>query len=360
MRYLISAFIVLLATATCACSASFSETPESRDEIGGSEYSVQHAPSVRVSGYYACAALETNTQDRQDRQDVPDRQDRQDSGGETFLVCGTGGRIDIISADGSMEHVSTATDADLIGILVQEHITLIVGSGGTILYSMDGKNFVQASKATDADILGVTSFNDAFYACTVNGSILSSNDGISWSVMDKLTGSAIVAIDASSEYMMGISADTDIYILDTDGIWSVENFNRYYDGYYEKYVFSSIKNIGQALYILGHVADEPGIPHIMFSDNGGEVWFFRSLSEINKKPPEEFYPITISAVDAYEDQLFASCNGGRLLTIADCSVCNTIEGVLDADIFAFALGANSMLVAGSDFKCSIIEYPDAE
>ena len=280
---------------------------------------------------------------------------------DSFLACGTGGRIDRIFGDGTVEHISlSGVDNDLTDILTGEGITVISGYSGTMLYSRDGQTFNKCEQFTDSDLVGLTSFKNNYFAAARDGKIYLSNNGESWQQCAEISSDGIVSIAATGDYISAITAKTDIF-MSTDGInWELENFNDAYDGYYEKYVFTSIASFGRSLFILGYLESDPGVPNIMFSDSGGEVWLFRVLSEINGQNPREYYPLSINQVIPFDGEMLAICNKGRIATISSCAECNLISEVSQRELHGIALnsGMSKIVVVGDNFAFEVLNGDD--
>ena len=277
---------------------------------------------------------------------------------EAFLLCGSDGRIDRVYADGSIENIATPVDSVLTSVFAAADITLISGASGVLMYSFDGITFKLCNKVTKSDILGLTEFQNMYYACTRDGAVLISDDGISWRKQSAFNDNAIISIASNEKYLFAITAETDIFISQDGQNWSEQNFNDEYDGYYPKYVFTKLVNLGPSFFILGYNAEAPGVPLIMFSDSAGEVWLFKTLAEINDKPPEEFYPLSVNNICVFDDQLVAACSGGLLLTITDCPTCNTVSNTSSADLYTMSLSGEHIVVAGEDFKFVVLNNFD--
>jgi len=279
--------------------------------------------------------------------------------GSTFLTCGTNGRLDRIFADGTIENIPINTKADLTQVLIDPNVTLISGRSGTLLYSRDGKVFQNCTGVIKADILGLAVFRGKYYACTSNGSILESGDGVSWKQNAKLGSKAIISIRANDDYIIAITAETDIYISENGTDWDSENFNATYENYYEKYVFTKLECLGISFVVLGYPESDHGYPMIMFSDSGGELWVFNYPEEINDLPLHYYLPLTINALcDYMEDEVMAACNNGRLLALASCSVCNLMMTTPNPDFRAITAGEDKILIVGNDYAYLVLSIED--
>ena len=279
--------------------------------------------------------------------------------GAAFLVCGTGGRLDRIFEDGALENISLPVgDKDLTTVLVDDDITLVGGLSGALVYSRDGKAF-EASKGMGGEhIMGLTQFGERYYACTYSGKILYSVDGMTWKTGKQLADKPLIAIAAYDSNIMAITSDTDIFISVDGNNWELKNYNEIYNGLAESQTFLNIINLGESFYILGYPFENPDAPAIMYSYDGGESWMYVVSMEINKRSPEEFYPITVYSACLFGNELLAACSGGRVLTYTDCPSCNEIMETSNADLRCIANNDSSVLVAGDDFEFAMLTAED--
>jgi len=280
--------------------------------------------------------------------------------GDAFLACGAGGRLDRIYEDGTFETIVLPMgDSDLTSILVTEEITIVAGTSGAIAHSRDGIKFESSKGAGKEHISGLAQFNGKFYASTQSGKILSSADGISWKSGEKLSDKPIIAMAASSSYLMAVTEDTDI-LKSEDGVtWNTQNYNTVYDGLADAQSFSNIIGTNENLYILGRTKN-PDAPSVMYSSDGGGLWSYVSSMELNNRPPEEFYPLTIYSVALFGGELLAACDSGRLLTFTDCPSCNEIVTVKNADMRCISVSDDTVLVAGDQFEFSVLSREELQ
>lgn len=275
--------------------------------------------------------------------------------GAAFLACGTGGRLDRIFEDGTVENIPLPVgDKDLTKVLITKDLTLVGGESGALVYSRDGKEFKPSKGVGEEHLLGLTQFKGKYYACTYSGKILSSSNGVSWKVGKKLTDKPLIAIAANSSFLMAITEDTDIFQSEDGVDWDTQNYNTEYYNLAEQQSFQNIVNLGENMYVLGCSYENPNDPSVMFSTDGGDIWIYVDSVEINNRPPEEFYPLTIYSVRFFGNELLAACDRGRILTFTDCPSCNTIANISNVDLRCIAVSENIVLAAGDDFEFSVL------
>jgi rhodanese-related sulfurtransferase/predicted small secreted protein len=277
--------------------------------------------------------------------------------GAVFLACGTGGRLDRIYEDGTVENIPLPIgEKHLTNLLISKNITFAAGLEGTLVYSQNGTDFQQAQGVGNEHLLGLAQLNSSYYAVTYSGKILSSKDGVTWQTSAELTDKPLISIAASETYLMAVTNDSDIY-KSTDGItWTHQNYNEAYRGLSQEQSFTKILNLEETFVILGSPLESPDMPTVMFSYDVGETWSFSTLREINARPPEDFYPIAVNDVQFYSGELLAACNQGRMLTFTDCPTCNLItDAESTVDLRAMAIHEDALLIVGDDFHYEVLE-----
>jgi len=277
--------------------------------------------------------------------------------GAAFLACGTGGRLDRIFADGTVQNIPLAVGGDklLTSILPGKDITLVGGTAGTLVYSRGGGEFRAATGAGAENITGLARFKDKYYACAYSGKLLTSADGVSWKAGKQLTAKPLIAIAADDTYIMAITYDTDIFVSKDGRDWTLQNYDKAYAGLATELTFLNLVNLNGNFFIMGRSTDDPNIPNVMFSFSGGEVWSSVVLDKINNRPPDDFYPMTVYSVCSYQGQTMAACDGGRILTITECNTCNKIAEISKAAFRDIASGGDVMLAAGDNFEYKVLD-----
>ena len=275
--------------------------------------------------------------------------------GDAFLVCGTGGRLDKIFEDGTVENIQLPVgEKDLTSMLVGDRITLVGGSSGALVYSRNGNEFQAASGVGKEHIVGLTEFNNRYYACTFSGKILSSTNGTSWGLSQKLSEKPFIGIAAVDTCIMAVTADTDIYMSKNGDNWELSNYNAVYEGLSDLLVFTGIQGLGEIV-VLGYPIDTPDGPLVMSTYDDGETWRFTSYRELNHRSSiEEYLPIKVYSVRNYGEELFAACDRGRVLTYTSCPTCDLITTVAGADLRCIAVSDNKTLVAGDGFEYKLL------
>lgn len=154
----------------------------------------------------------------------------------------------------------------------------------------------------------------------------------------------LVSISASDPGIFAITNQGTIASSKDGSSWSLLDFNTFYDGYYDRVVFTSIGASPSGVAAAGTYTD--GSPALFLSSQGS-VWSERTLNY--KDGPRyvmlEAIPLGISH-DPNGDQWVLSCSDGIIFFIPGCSHCNSIEYRPAADIWQVAFNGPRYLAAG--------------
>lgn len=281
--------------------------------------------------------------------------------GSSFLACGTGGRLDRIFADGTLESVPLPVgDKSLTCILKGDNGTTLVGGlYGTLVYSQDGKEFQLSDGVEGEHISGITQFKGEYYACTFGGNILSSKDGVSWATVKRMIDKPLIGIAADDNYIMAVTKETDVFVSTDGKDWDLQNYNEVYGVLAERLSFSGLLSIDGSFIILGRPEERPDEPTVLFSVDAGVTWMNSTITKINGQPLEEACPLTINSLRSFEGEMLSACDGGRILTLTSCTTCNVISDASNAaDLRCMEIYGNTILVAGTDFEFEILDAND--
>lgn len=274
--------------------------------------------------------------------------------GTYFWAAGTAGRLIRISMDNEVELPQSLSGNDLNDLWAGDEGMLICGDEGTILYCADGEQFVLAESTTTVDLNAVTCFNGSFFAGGESGVVLTSSDGLNWANIQLPDERDIIGLESNDSIIMAITRETDYYISTDGSNWDGQNYNQYYEGYSDQYIFNCLKSMGDTFFVAGQMKEYPDTPFVMYTETG-EVWFNKPLAEINGTDPSSFFPLYINAIGYNLDQIVAACNYGRLLTITNCAECNQADEYAQADLYDLAFGNGKLLIVGEEYSHSIID-----
>lgn len=269
-------------------------------------------------------------------------------GGTEYIAVGTGGRIDRIKSDKTVTKLPLVTTVCLNGVISANGIDVTVGNGGTILFAKKSGEFKTAKSGTKRSLYGVAVFNGSFFAAGAKGVLLTSSDGEHWKSMDSGLKNDILSISANDKLCMAVTREGQILMTADGNKWNVMDYNALYEGYSELCWFQDVRACGNAFVIVGEYQKHPGSPAILSSETG-EVWREFVFTEINDKPGEEFFPLTVNAVTVDWDQLVAACNSGKLLTVTECSECNKLDTLCSQNINDLVSANGQLALVGGGF-----------
>ncbi len=268
--------------------------------------------------------------------------------GPTYIAVGTGGRIDRIQSDKTAARVPSHTTACLNDVVSTNGTDVVVGDAGVILVAKNGGEFKAVKSGTKKSLMGVTEFQGRFWAAGADGVLIHSADGEHWESADSGVKNKILSICANDKMCMAVTREGQILISMDGSKWNVTDYNKIYEVYSELFWFKSIRACGDAFLIVGEYQKNPGIPAILSSDTG-EVWREAAIKNINDKPAEEFFPLAINAITVDWDQLVAAGNGGKLLTVTDCSECNKLDTLGSKNINDMVSANGYLALVGDGF-----------
>ncbi|MDR0425486.1 MAG: hypothetical protein LBH39_08585 [Clostridiales Family XIII bacterium] len=273
-----------------------------------------------------------------------------------FIAAGTGGKIARLDYDNSQMSFGSDVAADLYAVTYYNGMYLAVGERGAITASdADAVEFASRDSGVKADLYAVAGFAGRFFAAGAGGTLLSSDDCVRWEKMDIGLENDIVTMAANHSYLFALTREGHI-ISSIDGAnFSVQDYNTEFEGYNEhKYWFENITSLGETFFITGSIQGYEDVPMVMMSPTG-EVWMPRAISEIDDRPSSEFLPLHLGQVGLGGGQLVAPVNGGRLISITDCSSCNVMHRIGSNEIYSLAYTADWVALAGQDFWFEVIE-----
>ena len=272
-----------------------------------------------------------------------------------FIACGSGGRVDKIAIDGTVTTLASGTDVRLNSVFTEGETVLIAGDRGMLLRSDDaGAAFRPVDCGAAGDLNGAIEYRDAVYAAGEGGLIYRQSAG-GWEKLQMASDHEIVSLTATDRRIVAVTAETDVYCSEDGEAWEAKNFNEFYAGRYPACVFTGAAGNGETFYVFGSQADDPGLPMILLSETG-QAWTQKELTKINDEPVTGEEGIVIRGIAFNVDQIVGVLDGGRILSITECSVCNE-EMQLDEqkDLRAAAVQEAGVLVCGEDFYSHVVD-----
>lgn len=192
---------------------------------------------------------------------------------------------------------------------------------------------------------------------TEDNSILVPGDNNKWIEVNLPLKGNIVALSAGLPGCAG-ATDRGEIIRSEDAInWEIFDYNEKYAGFGRPCIFTDIAVSDNRIAVSGYHSDNT--PVVLFSTLGN-VWMERTLNytdddgiiKLLKGIPERItYDIT-------GDQFFIVTPGGEIMSLPQCSKCNTLirAGIQNPE--GLSAGPRSMIVAGDGFSYERIQIRD--
>lgn len=268
--------------------------------------------------------------------------------GKNFVAVGTQGHMDSISPDKTVTPLPTKTSARLNGVASMDGTRIVVGDGGVILVSKEDEDFKIIKSGVKSSLNSVTYFQNAFWVAGSQGILLKSTNGEKWTQVKSGTQNDILSIASNNQMSMAVTRQGQI-LMSSDGMkWKIIDYNVVYKGYDEPCWFSTVNACGDTFFIVGQTQKDAGVPVIISSETG-DVWRHYAMQQVDGKPYSDILPLTVNRIAMNWDQLTAICNAGKLLTITECSECNTSTTLTSNNINDLAATDGKMALVGDAF-----------
>ena len=265
--------------------------------------------------------------------------------GEGFLAGGPGGKLDWISAGGTITRSEILKGEAIHSLLATGHRILVAGKQGSLLIGSDQDAFRKIASGTDLNINSLAEFRQKIVAgCDHGGILLGDTQGIFTYVPLDLKGN-IVSVSANSTDCYGVSDQGEI-IHSGDGLkWDIFDFNRAYSGYYKACRFTKALVTEKQVAVIG--LEEDGQPAMYFS-SGGKVWTERSLIYKDGQGMSRHLADTLNDLyyDQRQDRFYLVSNHGKLMILPSCSHCNELYELAPENLYGISGNANSIIVVG--------------
>lgn len=274
-----------------------------------------------------------------------------------FVASSSAGRIDWISNAGIITQSQLFSGLKFNSLLVDNQRIIVAGDNGTMMIGGERIDFKEIEIGLDCHVNSLALFNGRVIAGADGGVILVEYEDRLFQASELDLKGDIVSISANSTGCYGVTNKGEI-IHSKDGVnWSVNDFNKTYEGFYRSCQFTKVLTTDKQISIIGFQDD--GVP-VMFLSSLGTVWTQRHLmysdqkggaSVLNEYPNDIFY-------DALNDQYILICNRGKVMIIPSCSHCNQLFEVGADNLMGIAAIEKSIVVVGDNgfIKTERIDY----
>lgn len=265
-----------------------------------------------------------------------------------FLAAGSEGRIDLISASGSIIKTEKFPGENFNCLASDGRRIIAGGDNGTVMISSGDDVFRKTVTGTDRSILSLALFREKIIAGSGRGEIITIDQ--KGAVIRKtlpLKGD-IVSLSARAFDCYGVTSEGEI-ISTSDGItWEIFDFNKEYSGFYSHCRFTKVLATEDRIAAAG-ISNE-GYPVFMFSTQG-KVWTDRQLIYtdvqgaqvmLDGQPADMIY-------DGTADEFFLVCTNGKLLKLPSCPHCNELTVVSGEKLSGIACNETTIVLVGENF-----------
>ena len=272
-----------------------------------------------------------------------------------FLAVGTEGRIDWISAEGSVTRSQRIPNVSLTDLLVGEGFTVASGEKGFLFFSTNNGAFVQVESGTKSDLHALAFFSGKVLVGSDDGVLLVGDKTGTFQKQQLPLLGKIVSLSANDKVCYGVTDKGEIAHT-KDGInWSVLDFNEFYAGYYKPCRFTQVLVTDTRIAVIGVHQDDT--PALIFSTEGS-VWTERGLNYADENNLSGVLDVAPNNLiyNASIDEFVLCCNKGKLLVVPACSHCNKLYKFGTEDLYGMATTENNLLVAGGNYFVKSILY----
>jgi len=267
---------------------------------------------------------------------------------DVFIAAGTDGRIDWISASGTVIKSEKFTGEKFNSIVSDDNIVITAGDRGGIYKSSEKGVFQRINSDSKENINSLALFKGNIIAGSDHGEIISVDINGSFKRTRLAIRGNIVSVSARESGCFGVTDEGEI-IHSIDGIkWNITDFNKVYSGYYKTCYFTKILVTENRIAIIGKYSD--GSPVLMLSTKGN-VWTERTLiynddqgfkNILEDSPNDVIY-------DDSEDIFYMVCSKGKVMQLPSCNQCNKVIEVSSEDLKGISLNEKTLMIVGDNF-----------
>jgi hypothetical protein len=272
---------------------------------------------------------------------------------DEFIAAGSDGRIDWISASGTVIKSEKFT-GEKFNSIISDGITVITaGDNGTIYVSSEKGGFRKIDSDSKENINSLALFRGKIIAGSDHGEIIS-GDLIGSLKSTKLAVKGnIVSVSAGESGCFGVTDEGEI-IHSVDGIkWNITDFNKVYSGYYKTCYFTKILVTENRIAVIGKYHD--GSPVFMLSTLGN-VWSERTLIYNDN---QGFKNILVDSpndiiYDPSGDIFYIVFNKGKVMQLPSCNQCNKVIEISGEDLKGISFNENTLMIIGGNFLINTV------
>lgn len=276
-------------------------------------------------------------------------------GDNAFMAVGTGGRIVRIHTDGSTQQLPNQSFGTLHDIAYKNGQYVVVGDGGLIAVAGPSGGFNKVESGTKNALLSVAVYGHMYVAVGCNGTVLTSTDGLKWTPLSVGVQNHFISVSAAGDTCLAVTREGQVLRMTGPSEWTVIDYNETHKNLATLVHMRGIASVSDRYYILATALDNEDMP-VVFSTTKGELYTELNLERINDTLSGEFWPIRPNDALLFGDQVLVGADGGKLLTITDCSQCTKLSTTGDYNINGMASSpSGDVVVVGDGFKFNILD-----
>jgi hypothetical protein len=270
-----------------------------------------------------------------------------------FIAITNDGRIDWISDNGTVIKTKSIEGEEFQTALINNQQLIVAGVQGSIFYFEKDADFQLIESGTTQTINCLAQFKNQIIAGYDNGELQIGNPGEPFKNIRLAVKGNIVSISSNALNCYGVTNRGEI-IHTNDGLnWTIFDFNKVYDGYYNACSFEKVLVTPNQIAVIGKNVD--GAPVLFFS-SAGNVWSERTLTytdeqgfnaKLSEIPNDIYY-------DSLKDQFILLCSNGIIMTIPSCSHCNKLYKITDKNLRGISGNEHAVILVGDNNFIKII------
>jgi hypothetical protein len=267
------------------------------------------------------------------------------SQGDVFIAIKKGGQIDWISEEGVVFQ-TRKLEKNLTKIIANDQQLVVSGDQCLLFREKGNTNFQKMDLGRSFTINCLTLFNNMIIAGSDKGELRIGNpENQVESVLLNVKGN-IVSLSSGNSNCYGVTDRGEI-IHSIDGKnWDILDFNKTYDGFYEKCNFKKVLVTPKQIALIGQNEDDS--PALYFSSKGN-VWTKRHLNyeedgnyrAIKSIPTDIYY-------DSYNDQHLLLFTNGKVMGIPSCSHCNKLYDLSENTLHGISGNEHAIIIVGDN------------
>lgn len=261
-----------------------------------------------------------------------------------FLAVGDGGRVTILSVDGTRRELSAPTAVSLRDVFVRDGSAWIVGDDGTVL-TLTGETFHVRAAAEATDLFALAWFDGEWFLGGRGGTLYRGTGDGDWTRVPLSITGDVVGLAAGERRLIGVTAAGETFVYTARDGFSVQDYSAVTG---DSVVFRAIAcdNAGLTFWATAVRAD--GSPALLHTTYGG-IWAERSLTYMDGAGYDPS-GLSVRGIAPAGQQMIVACGNGQLLTLPDCVECNKLQRLGDASLAAVCYNGGAVAAVGEEFS----------